>query len=122
MHTEISQQSPGACSICGMDLENISLDNSNEVDSEDKSIIYRFRICLALWMPLLLSHLSFILEIDYLTNLFSTVFFDWFQIIAGTITIFWGGLPFFIRAWTSLLHKSLNMFSLVCLGIMTSYF
>ena len=122
MHTEISQQSPGACSICGMDLENISLDNSNEVDSEDKSIIYRFRICLAFWMPLLLSHLSFILEIDYLTNFFSTVFFDWFQIIAGTITIFWGGLPFFIRAWTSLLHKSLNMFSLVCLGIMTSYF
>jgi Cu+-exporting ATPase len=41
----------------------------------------------------------------------------WAQFVLSTPVVLWAGWPFFVRAWTSLLHRSLNMFSLVALGI-----
>jgi len=45
----------------------------------------------------------------------------WIQFALSTPVVLWAGLPFFQRAWASVMHRSLNMFSLIALGTGTSY-
>jgi len=42
--------------------------------------------------------------------------FDWLQLALATPVVFWGGWPFFQRGWLSLVHRSLNMFTLIAIG------
>ena len=39
----------------------------------------------------------------------------------ATPVVLWGGWPFFQRGWASLVNRSLNMFTLIALGIGTAY-
>ena len=41
---------------------------------------------------------------------------NWPQLILATPVVLWAGWPFFRRGWDSLLHRSLNMFTLIALG------
>ncbi|NEU15084.1 copper-translocating P-type ATPase, partial [Methylobacterium sp. BTF04] len=43
------------------------------------------------------------------------------QFALSTPVVLWAGWPFFERAWASVLHRSLNMFSLVALGTGSAY-
>jgi Cu+-exporting ATPase len=45
----------------------------------------------------------------------------WIQFALATPVVLWAGLPFFQRAWTSLVNKNLNMFSLIALGTGAAY-
>src|SRR5262249_6500908 len=45
----------------------------------------------------------------------------WAQLALATPVVLWGGLPFFERGWASLLHRNLNMFTLIALGTGTAY-
>jgi Cu+-exporting ATPase len=45
----------------------------------------------------------------------------WIQFALSTPVVLWAGWPFFQRAWTSVVHRSLNMFSLIALGTGASY-
>ncbi|MGH8208158.1 MAG: heavy metal translocating P-type ATPase, partial [Steroidobacteraceae bacterium] len=45
----------------------------------------------------------------------------WIQFVLGTPVVLWAGWPFFERAWASVLNRSLNMFSLIGLGVGASY-
>ena len=40
----------------------------------------------------------------------------WIQLAFSTPVVLWAGLPFFQRAWASVMHRSLNMFTLIALG------
>src|ERR1700722_3805596 len=46
----------------------------------------------------------------------------WLQFIISTPVVLFAGWPFFERAWRSLVNRSLNMFSLIALGVGTAYF
>ena len=45
----------------------------------------------------------------------------WIQFALSTPVVLWAGWPFFERAWASVVHRSLNMFSLIALGTGAAY-
>ena len=47
--------------------------------------------------------------------------FGWLQLVIASPVVLWGAAPFFQRAWASLVNRSLNMFTLVGLGIAVAY-
>jgi Cu+-exporting ATPase len=46
---------------------------------------------------------------------------EWIQLLLATPVVIWGGWPFFQRGWASLVNRSLNMFTLIAIGIGTAY-
>ena len=45
----------------------------------------------------------------------------WIQFALATPIVLWCAWPFFQRAWTSVLNRSPNMFTLIALGVGASY-
>src|SRR5436190_4328758 len=46
---------------------------------------------------------------------------NWLQFALTTPVVLWCGWPFFARAWTSVVHRSPNMFTLIALGVGAAY-
>jgi Cu+-exporting ATPase len=115
MHPEIQQDHPGFCSICGMTLEPLEVTEGDD-DLEYRNMLHRFWIGLALTVPVLV--LS--------TGMVGSIVLDnvsrWLQCLISTPVVLWCGWPFFKRAWYSVLNRSLNMFSLIALGVGSAYF
>lgn len=112
MHPEVEQIGPGFCPICGMALEPKSQTDEAD-DSEYRDMLRRFWIAVSLTLPVLLLSTS---------GLFSEKYSLWFQLLLSTPVVLYTGWPFFERAWASIVHRSLNMFSLIALGVGTAYF
>ena len=45
----------------------------------------------------------------------------WIQFLLATPVVLWAGWPFFVRGWASVRNRSLNMFSLIALGVGAAY-
>jgi Cu+-exporting ATPase len=45
----------------------------------------------------------------------------WLQFVLSTPVVLWGGWPFFVRGWQSLRNRSLNMFTLIAIGVGAAY-
>jgi P-type Cu+ transporter len=120
MHPEIVRSEPGSCPICGMALEpkTISLDDEGNPELEDMT--RRFRISVALTVPTLLIAMSEFLP-GNLGTLIPPSATNWVQLAFATPVVLWGGWPFFVRGWQSILNRSLNMFSLIALGVGVAY-
>ena len=43
------------------------------------------------------------------------------QFLLATPVVLWGGWPFFVRGWQSIVHRSPNMFTLIALGTGAAY-
>ena len=118
MHPQIRQKGPGNCPICGMTLEPVTAIAGAEDDSEYRMMLKRFWVGVAFSLPLLfitmggrnLIHAQGIL--DQL---------KWVELFLATPVVLWGGWPFFERFWQSIVHRSLNMFTLIGLGVAVSY-
>jgi Cu+-exporting ATPase len=109
MHPEIIQDGPGACPKCGMDLEPL-IPTTEIDDAEYKSMFFRFWISLLLGLPVII-----------LGMFYNNPLSHWVQFALATPVVFWGGWPFFERAWESLRTKELNMFTLIAMGIGIAY-
>jgi len=46
---------------------------------------------------------------------------SWLELLLATPVVCWGGWPFFVRAWQSVVHRSLNMFTLIGMGVGVAY-
>ena len=46
----------------------------------------------------------------------------WMQFALSTPVVLWAGWPFFVRGWKSLINRSLNMFTLIAMGIGVAWF
>jgi Cu+-exporting ATPase len=53
--------------------------------------------------------------------LFSLRVWAWIELGLATPVVLWCGLPFFVRGWQSVVHRSLNMFTLISLGTGSAY-
>src|SRR5688572_30845280 len=42
---------------------------------------------------------------------------NWIQLVLATPVVLWAGLPFFERGWMSIVRRSLNMFTLIAMGV-----
>lgn len=117
MHPEIVQAGPGACPKCGMALEPIDVFAEVEADPEYDSMRRRFWVSAALSLPVLL--LSMFGENSGLYLAPSVK--NGIEFLLATPVVLWGGWPFFERFWSSLIHRSLNMFTLIALGTGAAY-
>jgi Cu+-exporting ATPase len=45
----------------------------------------------------------------------------WIQLVLSAPVVLWGGWPFFVRGWQSIVTKHLNMFTLIALGTAAAF-
>lgn len=118
MHPQIRQIGPGSCPICGMALEPVTAVEGEEDNSEYRMMLKRFWVSTALSLPLLFITMggrNLFHDMRVIANL------KWVELVIATPVILWGGWPFFTRFFQSLKNKSLNMFTLIGLGVGVAY-
>ena len=114
----VESDRPGICPKCGMALErNFSAGGEVGDDPELRDMTRRFLVGAALTLPV------FVLAMAHLVPAWSHAAWAtgdsarWGQFFLSTPVVLWAGAPFFIRGWHSLRTGSLNMFTLVALGV-----
>src|SRR5438132_2998738 len=120
MHPEIEQDHPGNCPICGMTLEpKTPIGHSEEDNAELRDMTRRF------WIGAVLSLPVFVLGMAHVfPNAPTWVVSDWsrwLQFLLSTPVVLWCGWPFFERGWQSIRNGSLNMFTLIAMGVGVAY-
>lgn len=121
MHPQVRQPKPGNCPICGMALEpeRVSLDAAPNHELSDMT--RRFWVSALLSAPLAL----FVMGAHLLPNIphewMDSSLSHWIQMMVATPVVLWGGWPFYVRAVDSIKHRSLNMFTLIALGVGVAY-
>jgi Cu+-exporting ATPase len=116
MHPQIVRDAPGSCPICGMALEPRAGSAVEGPDPELVDMTRRFWIGLVLTLPLLAFVMGDMLPGQPLRHLIPSRVSAWLQLALATPVVLWAGGPFFERGWMSLVHRSLNMFTLIALG------
>ncbi|HET6887026.1 MAG TPA: copper-translocating P-type ATPase [Candidatus Udaeobacter sp.] len=122
MHPEIEQDHPGACPKCGMTLEPKTLGGEEHEHGETRSLSRKFWIALVLTIPVLvlaMGHAIPRLEID---SIVPKRIEKWIEFALTTPVVLWAGGFFFTRAWQSIVNRSLNMFTLIAVGVGAAYF
>ena len=121
MHPEIVRDAPGSCPICGMALEPRTVSLDEEENPELTQMTRRFWICVALSIPLLIIGMSELVPVAPLENILPLGVRGWIELALATPVVLWGAWPFFVRAWQSLVNRSLNMFTLIGVGVGVAY-
>ena len=115
MHPQIRQAGPGSCPICGMALEPEQASLAEGPSQELIDMRRRFWIGTALSVPVAALEMGgHVLGLDHLIDQQTS---NWVQFVLATPVVLWGGWPFFVRGWKSLVTRSLNMFTLIAMGI-----
>ena len=115
MHPEVVQNKPGACPICGMDLVPVKPDLTAEEKNYQK-LLRKFWIALSFTLPVFIIAMSDMLAYNPLYNLFGLKYWNWIQFVLSIPVVFYATWMFFQRAYSSVLRRSPNMFTLIGLG------
>jgi Cu+-exporting ATPase len=121
MHPEIVRDAPGNCPKCGMALEPRTVMLAGEENPELIDMRRRFRLSIVLTVPLLYIAMGGIISGIAPENFVSPKILRWMELIFATPVVLWGGWPFFVRGWQSIINRSPNMFTLIGLGVSVSY-
>ena len=121
MHPEIIRDEPGDCPICGMALEPSSSEGAEEDDTELRDMSRRFWVSLALTLPVFALAMAELIPGFGQVNWISKRLLVIVQLVLSTPVVVWGAWPFFIRGWRSVVNRSLNMFTLIGLGVGVAY-
>ena len=121
MHPEIIRDGPGSCPICGMALEPLTITAEEPENEELRDMTRRFWTGVALTVPTLAIGMADVIPGRPLARLFSPSAATWTQLVFATPVVLWGGWPFFVRGWQSVVNRSLNMFTLIALGVGVAY-
>ncbi len=117
MHPEVVQIGPGACPKCGMALEPKVFSLTAEEDtSELDDMNRRFWICLVLALPVFLLAMSEMIPGQPVQHAIGHRLVVWLQFALAAPVVLWGGWPFFVRGWNSIVNRSPNMFTLIAIG------
>jgi cation transport ATPase len=132
MHPEIERERPGSCPLCGMALERRTValpgggaEEAAEAAAENpelRDMVRRFRVTAALALPLLAAGMAEAVPAGMrLLDAVPAATRNLAELLLATPAVLWGGWPFFQRGWASLVHRSLNMFTLIALGTGVAY-
>ncbi len=117
MDPEVRQIGPGACPKCGMALEPVTVSLDDQGNPELDDMMRRFRVSLALTLPILAFMISDVLPGQPLQHVMAPAAMTWTQFALAAPVVLWGGWPFFVRGWASVVNRHLNMFTLIALGV-----
>ena len=113
MHPQIRQKGPGICPKCGMTLEPEKVTAQTGPNADLVDMTRRFWIGLVLSTPVVVLEMGgHVMRLPLGENLS-----NWIQFALATPVVLWAGWPFFARGWQSLINRSLNMFTLIALGM-----
>ena len=121
MHPEIVRDAPGSCPICGMALEPMSVTLEDQENPELVDMTRRFWVAVVLSIPVFVLGMSDLIPGQPLQRLVPMRTLAWVQLVLATPVVLWSGWPFFERAWQSIVNRSLNMFTLIGLGVAVAY-
>jgi len=121
MHPEVVRDSPGACPICGMDLEPMMVTGSEQADPELARMSRRLWVSIGLSVPVFLIAMSDMIPGQPLQHNVSPVILTWIELILATPVVVWAAQPFFSRGWQSIINRHLNMFTLISVGVGVAY-
>ncbi len=122
MHPKILQDGPGDCPICGMSLEPLVVSSSsNKENTEYRNMLKRFRFALVFVVPLLILSMGDMLPGRPISQIFSVRNRVLLELLFATPICLWSAWPFYVRAVASLRNRSLNMFTLIGLGVTVAY-
>ncbi|MBC7309359.1 MAG: cadmium-translocating P-type ATPase [Tetrasphaera sp.] len=115
MHPEIRRPGPGACPICGMALEPVTVSLDDGPSAELRDMTRRMWIGVVLSVPVVVLEMGMHL-ISAIGDLVPPQTSNWMQLVLATPVVLWCGWPFFVRGWASVRTRNLNMFTLIAMG------
>ena len=116
MHPEVVSDRPGSCPKCGMALEPRDA-SAQEDDSELRDMTRRFKASVLLALPVFFMAMTVDLAPRLLPDFVSMRMLLWLEFALATPVVLWAGWPIFQRGLASLRNRSLNMFTLIALGV-----
>tara|TARA_R110002110_G_scaffold85816_4_gene223933 strand:- start:277690 stop:280056 length:2367 start_codon:yes stop_codon:yes gene_type:complete len=122
MHPEVVRDAPGDCPICGMALEPMGVPTGEEgPNPELVDFMRRFWVGAVLTVPLLVLTMGPYIGLGVVREFFGERATLWIELVLGTPVILWAGWPFFVRGVKSVINRSLNMFTLIGMGVGAAY-
>lgn len=122
MHPQILRAAPGTCPICGMALEpRIPVAQLEEQNEELRDMSRRLSLSALLTAPLLILTMGEMLRGDALMAAVSPRAMVLVGLFLATPVCIWAAWPFYVRAVLSVRNRSLNMFTLIGLGVFVAY-
>ncbi|HZD41610.1 MAG TPA: heavy metal translocating P-type ATPase, partial [Terriglobales bacterium] len=121
MHPEIVRDEPGSCPICGMALEPRTVTLEEEKNPELEDMTRRFWFGVVFSIPVLFLAMSELIPGEPVQANLSQRTLTWIEFVLATPVVVWAGWPFFQRGWASIVNRSLNMFTLIAIGVGTAY-
>ncbi len=121
MHPQIVRSEPGNCPICGMTLEPRVVTAGDEPSPELADMTHRFWVSVALALPLILIEMSDMIPGNPIARVIPGSIRTWIELALATPVVLWAGAPLFERGWQSIVNRSLNMFTLIAMGIGVAY-
>ncbi len=119
MHPEVRQVGPGSCPKCGMALEPlITDDNENE---ELRDMTKRFWLAAVFTIPLFIISMGDLLPGQPISEVLSAETRVWLELLLASPVCLWSAWPFYARGVDSVVRKSLNMFTLIGLGVSVAF-
>jgi P-type Cu+ transporter len=123
MHPEIEQDHPGNCPICGMTLEPKTIGAGDEEEQKEiRSLSRKFWTALVLTIPVLFIAMGHAIPGLHVEAMIPKQISKWIEFALATPVVLWAGGFFFTRAWQSIVYRSLNMFTLIAVGVGAAYF
>jgi Cu+-exporting ATPase len=119
MHPEVRSSQPGSCPKCGMALVPVAGTGASD-DSELCDLARRLWIGVALSIPLVVLAMSPMVGLHDLFGLQPRLR-GWVEFLLGTPVVLWVGWPILHKFWLSLVQRSLNMYTLIGLGVGLAY-
>ncbi len=120
MHPEVLQIGPGTCPKCGMSLDPVDPLEEGD-DQELEEMTRRFWVSAVLTIPVFVVAMAESLPFAWLRTWSTSATSLWGQALLATPVIFWGAFPFLQRGIASVKSRSLNMFTLVSLGVLVAW-
>ncbi|MDQ6857557.1 MAG: copper-translocating P-type ATPase [Chloroflexota bacterium] len=119
MHPKIVRDGPWSCPICGMALEPRAGAIEGEDNAELRSMSLRFWVAVALSMPVVAIGMSDLLPGQPLAQMLPQR--AMVMLLLAIPVCLWAASPFYVRAVQSMLNRSLNMFTLIGLGVSVAF-
>ena len=121
MHPEVVRDRPGSCPKCGMALEPRSAVVAEEKNPELIDMSQRFWVSVVLALPVFVLAMAPDLAPQWLPAGLSMRVVQWIEFALATPAVLWGGWPFYVRGWRSVVTWNLNMFTLIGLGVSVAW-
>jgi Cu+-exporting ATPase len=122
MCPEVRQSGPGVCPSCGMALEPESPVLEDGPNPELVDMTRRFWVSAMFTIPLaVVSMGDMVLLGSPITDAFGARGRAFVELALAAPVVLWAGWPFYVRAIQSLKNRSLNMFTLIGLGVSVAF-